>query len=106
MTTTILQSDYNHLWQQGVQDQYAGDRQGYALRTEASGNFSTGPIEHQVLVGFDLSRVLTDETGFRVRPSEPINIFDPVYFEQIPDAPLSFGSETRTDSLGLYGPTG
>jgi iron complex outermembrane receptor protein len=79
-----------------------GDRQGYALRTEAAGNFATGSIQHQVLVGFDLSRVLSDSIGFRLRPAAPINIFDPVYFGQIPDAPLSFGFETRTDSLGLY----
>jgi len=92
-TTGILQREFRIV---------EGDRQGYSLRTEAAGNFATGSIQHRVLVGIDLSRVLTDETGFRVRPSEPINIFDPVYFRQIPDAPLSFASATRTNSLGLY----
>lgn len=79
-----------------------GNRDGYAMRTEVAGNFSTGPIQHQVLVGIDLYRVSEDSTGFRVRPAEPINIFTPVYARQNPDAPLSFGFETRTDSLGLY----
>lgn len=92
-TTGILQREFRIV---------EADRQGYTLRTEAAGNFSTGSIQHQALVGIDLSRVLADETGFRVRPSEPINIFDPVYFGQIPDAPLSFVSAIRTNSLGLY----
>jgi iron complex outermembrane receptor protein len=78
------------------------DRQSYALRTEAAGEFATGAIQHQALVGIDLSRVLADEIGFRERPTEPINIFDPVYFRQLPDAPLSFATEIRTNSLGIY----
>lgn len=78
------------------------DRQSYALRTEAAAEFTTGSIEHQALFGVDLSRVLADEVGFRERPTVPINIFDPVYIDRLPDAPLSFATEIRTNSLGLY----
>jgi iron complex outermembrane receptor protein len=78
------------------------DRQSYALRAEAAGEFTTGAIEHRALIGIDLSRVLADETGFRERPTVPINIFDPVYIERLPDAPLSFATEIRTNSLGVY----
>jgi iron complex outermembrane receptor protein len=78
------------------------DRQSYALRTEVAGEFTTGSIQHQALFGVDLSRVLADEVGFRERPTVPINIFDPIYIDRLPEAPLSFATEIRTNSLGIY----
>lgn len=79
-----------------------GDRQNYALQTNLIGKFATGPVKHQAVFGLDLSRVLFSEIGFRERPTTPINIFNPVYGAPIPDAPLSFDIDSRSDNLGIH----
>lgn len=79
-----------------------GNRESYALQTELLGKFATGSVEHQTLVGVDLSRITAAETGFRERPAAPINIFNPVYGAPIPDAPLSFDTENQSNRLGIY----
>lgn len=78
------------------------DRQGYTFQTNIIGKFDTGPVKHQAVFGLDLSRVLSDEIGFRQRPTTPINIFDPVYGTPLPNPPLSFSFNSRTDNLGIY----
>lgn len=79
-----------------------GTRQSYGIRTETLGNWITGPIQHQLLFGLDASRIIFDETGFRERPTTPINIFAPEYGAPIPDAPLSFDTNIRSHALGVY----
>jgi len=81
----------------------------YLLQTEVNGQFSTGSLEHNVLLGFDLSRVTGGGTQSRLpgglTPS--INIFNPV-FNQV--TPPRFAELTnvvrdnfnRTDSLGIF----
>ncbi|MDV3351207.1 TonB-dependent receptor [Leptothoe sp. LEGE 181152] len=78
----------------------------YALQTNAVGEFSTGPIDHTLLLGIDLARYeLKSEsfTDFSLRT--PINIFDPVYVAvarpERSDEILS-GDTIDTDSLRLY----
>jgi iron complex outermembrane recepter protein len=78
------------------------DRQSYLLRTEATGKFQTGPFGHQILMGFDLARVTSLQTGFRDRNTPPIDIFNPVYTGLLPTPPLSFQFNERTSSAGVY----
>ncbi|MEM9447859.1 MAG: TonB-dependent siderophore receptor, partial [Cyanobacteria bacterium P01_E01_bin.6] len=60
----------------GFADQENNDKT-YALYTNVQGEFSTGPIEHTLLIGVDLTRVETDnEILFSFNPLSPINIFD------------------------------
>jgi iron complex outermembrane receptor protein len=83
--------------------------QTYLLQTEVNGRFNTGPLEHNLLLGFDLSRVASGGTQSRLpggrTPS--INIFDPVYnqvtppgFDELTNVVRDgFG---RTDSIGIF----
>jgi iron complex outermembrane receptor protein len=79
-----------------------GTRSSYVFRTESASEFTTGSVQHNLLLGVDWTRVLFDERGFRERPTVPINIFEPEYGAPIPDAELSFDTEIRTNSLGFY----
>lgn len=77
-----------------------------ALQTNVVGEFSTGPIDHTLLLGVDLARydLQSDSfTDFSART--PINIFDPVY-DAVPrperrDTPTRSES-INTDSLQVY----
>ena len=83
--------------------------QTYLMQTEVNGRFNTGSLEHNVLLGFDLSRVTGGGTQSRLPGSltPSINIFDPVY-NQI--TPPGFDELTnvvrdnfsRTDSIGIF----
>ena len=80
----------------------------FALQTNIVGEFSTGSIDHTLLVGVDLD--WTHLEGFTtgdVFTPLPLDIFDPVYdtvprpdnFEELP---LILDEDTRTDRLGIY----
>lgn len=77
-----------------------------ALQTNVVGEFSTGSIDHTLLLGVDLARYQLNSdsfTDFALRT--PINIFDPVY-GAVPrpergDTPTS-GDRISTSSLQLY----
>lgn len=80
-----------------------------ALQTNVIGEFSTGSIDHTLLLGVDLARSRLDSTSFTVffppTVQVPINIFDPVY-GAVPrpdrlDDPTSDES-INTDSLQFY----
>lgn len=81
----------------------------YALQTEVEGQFSTCAIEHNLLLGFDLSRLTFGGTQSRLPAglTPDINIFDPVY-NQIPRPDLDDltvvvrDSVSRTDNLGIF----
>jgi iron complex outermembrane receptor protein len=74
----------------------------YGSQTELTGQFNTGAIAHQLLLGFELSR----KTSFYDRFSAdlpPIDIFDPVYEVPRPtDLPNAFKLRDRIDALGIY----
>lgn len=81
----------------------------YVLQTELNGQFATGPIEHNVVFGIDVSR-LTFSGSQRRLPAgitPDINIFDPVY-DQIPRPGLDDltvvvrNGLRRTDNLGIF----
>lgn len=79
----------------------------FELQTNVVGEFSTGPIDHTLLIGVDLFRrevgnlVLGDPTAF-----VPINIFEPVFglFPQpnFDDEPTISDNDIQIDALGVY----
>lgn len=80
----------------------------YSLQTDLLGNFSTGSIEHNLLVGFDLRRQTSGGTQSRLPDglTPDINIFNPVY--DVIDRPdvddftnQVRDSFNRTDALGI-----
>ncbi len=78
------------------------DSQVYSLQTDLIGNFNTGSVKHQLLLGFELSRSISEyEFGRAAFPS--IDIFAPVYGSPIPTIFDSRdGSKTTTDNVGIY----
>jgi iron complex outermembrane recepter protein len=72
----------------------------YALDTYVSGEFLTGSIQHQLVVGFDLARAETRTDGI-FGDAGPLDLFDPVY-----GRPLGSGDANRSlqrnDALGIY----
>lgn len=79
---------------------------GYSLDNYIVGQFSTGSLQHQILVGFNLFRrdvfpfTLDDRTGSS--PST-IDIFDPDYGVSLPgDGTPVIAVNERTQGLGLY----
>ncbi|MES1026381.1 TonB-dependent siderophore receptor [Gloeocapsa sp. BRSZ] len=75
----------------------------YVLNADMTGNFNTGSIDHQLLIGFDLYTSNTT-SRFTERSLSPIDIFNPVYSpsnvgEVIAEYPLS---GLNTDQYGIY----
>lgn len=64
----------------------------YLVDTNLLGKFRTGKVEHQVLVGFSLSRYDIDFSGSFGLPIAPVDIFNPVY-----DQTVILGDETTND---------
>ncbi|NJL37473.1 MAG: TonB-dependent siderophore receptor [Leptolyngbyaceae cyanobacterium SM1_4_3] len=74
----------------------------YYLDTNLLGEFLTGTIEHQLLVGFSLSRDETD-LSFEFGDAAPIDIFDPVYDQTVnPTGIRTLDRFTTRDTLGVY----
>lgn len=78
----------------------------YALQTSLEGNFTTGSIDHTLLLGVDLLRTNQDfDNRFDFTSAPPQDIFNPQYGairprrDEMPDF-AKFG--TTTDSVGLY----
>lgn len=80
-----------------------GQRRSFSLQTDLTGQFKTGSIDHQLLLGVELNRIQEDESGRRIRPFAPIDIFNPVYGAPIPaNPPVFFDTAVRLDALGIY----
>lgn len=72
----------------------------YDLSVDLAGKFSTGSIEHQLLIGTTLSFDRTTDQSFR-GTAAPLDLFNPVYNSTV--GSLSRASDaTKTDSLGIY----
>ena len=82
--------------------EYPSETQAYSLQTDLIGNFNTGPVKHQVLLGFEFSKLIDQYEAVRAAfPS--IDIFNPVYGFPIPtNFDDSFGNKTTTDTVGIY----
>jgi iron complex outermembrane recepter protein len=81
-------------------------RESYALQTEVVGEFTTGTLDHALLIGLDLGRT-TNQSNTRAAESTPsINIFEPIYGADRPDRNdlplLTIDRFSRTNSLGVF----
>jgi len=74
----------------------------FYLDTDLLGTFSTGSIEHQLLVGVSLRRDRAD-TKTEAGEAQPVDIFDPVYDQTLNlTGQLTNDSLTTRDTLGIY----
>jgi iron complex outermembrane recepter protein len=74
----------------------------YYLDTNLLGKFSTGSIDHQLLIGFSLSRNITDLNFEFGIPAAPVDVFNPVYDNTVVSTGRNFIQLTTRDTLGLY----
>jgi iron complex outermembrane receptor protein len=70
------------------------------LTTNVVGKFSTGSLQHQLLLGIDLGR-LDNSLQFTGRVGAPIDLFNPIY--GAPPGAINFRIDTNTvtDELGI-----
>ena len=74
----------------------------YYLDTNLLGEFNTGSIEHQVLIGFSLNRDVTD-LDFEFGDAAPVDIFDPVFDQTVNSTGQpTLNSITARNTLGIY----
>jgi iron complex outermembrane receptor protein len=75
----------------------------FLLDTNVVGNFKTGNIEHKLLVGFDVSREISQGTG-REFDVTPLDLFNPDYGPQnIGALSFEYPNEPFTvEALGIY----
>jgi iron complex outermembrane receptor protein len=74
----------------------------YNLDTYTVGNFTTGSIEHQLVVGFNLFRHDTDTVGSE-RSISPLDVLNPVYGANLTGASIPFYDvKDRIQQLGFY----
>lgn len=74
----------------------------YNMQTDLISKFKTGPVEHELVTGFELRR---QQSGyvFRRTPFTPINIYNPSYGTPIPtEFDTVFDNDTTTDNAGIY----
>ncbi|MEO0437420.1 MAG: TonB-dependent siderophore receptor [Pseudomonadota bacterium] len=76
------------------------------FRAELSGNFSTGGLQHRLIVGIDSDEFDNDQIAFRDRSTDQfINIFNPVYGLS-PESGLELAPQIdrleTQESLGFY----
>lgn len=86
---------------EGINYDTSGTTQTYDLTTDLIGEFSTGSISHQLVLGLALNR-FDYKYQDRLGRAAPIDLFDPVYGQ--PGEPLVPDSDYRNtvDSLGIY----
>ncbi|ADE14913.1 TonB-dependent siderophore receptor [Nitrosococcus halophilus Nc 4] len=73
----------------------------FALDNQAQVNFSTGPIEHTLLVGVDYQNFdVRNLTPFGSAPA--IDIFNPVYGAPVPSPPIISDMDTSLQQIGFY----
>jgi iron complex outermembrane receptor protein len=76
-------------------------QQNYQLQNEFIGEFQTGSIDHQLLLGLDLSRLFFAYDFFSAS-LDSIDILDPVYGAQPGTFSPNFAEEYGNNTLGLY----
>ena len=74
----------------------------YNLATNVVGEFSTGSIDHKILVGVDLNSFENLVPSFRGADAAPLDIFDPVYGRPPGELGEELSDTTITNSLGVY----
>jgi iron complex outermembrane recepter protein len=79
-----------------------GHYENYTTQTDLVSKFATGPVQHQVVVGFEFQRTV-EKPEFLIGPDYPsINIFDPVYARQEYPKEPNFFRDDITDTYGVY----
>ncbi|WP_414526611.1 TonB-dependent siderophore receptor [Nodularia chucula] len=74
----------------------------YNLDTYTVGNFTTGSIEHELVVGLNLFRYDTDTVG-STRSISPLDVFNPVYGATLTGASIpAYDVKDRIQQLGFY----
>ncbi|AFZ30913.1 TonB-dependent siderophore receptor [Gloeocapsa sp. PCC 7428] len=85
-----------------LQEINEGDGTNYVLATNLIGNFLTGSIRHQLLVGVDWNRDNATYTRSN-RGISPIDVFNPVYNQPRTEPfEISFSDDYEINSLGIY----
>ena len=74
----------------------------YDLTTYINGKFSTGSLKHQLVFGFDLSRVDFFRNRYSLGSNVQLDLFNPVYDRQPGSATFRGDNSTLTDTLGVY----
>ncbi len=74
----------------------------YTLATNVVGKFSTGSIQHQLLLGVDLYRYTLATPRYADADAASIDIFNPVYGQPAGAFTFEESNESTTDSLGIY----
>ena len=73
----------------------------FAVDNQAEARFSTGNVQHTVLIGVDYLHSRNDyRSGFGSAPS--IDIFDPVYGAPLPATPFTTHTDNLLKQLGAY----
>ncbi|MBD1908989.1 MULTISPECIES: TonB-dependent siderophore receptor [unclassified Leptolyngbya] len=74
----------------------------FSLTTEVTGNFETGTIGHQILVGFDLYREDLYENEFSIFDFPSLDLFDPDYGGEAGATTFRIDNSTVTEFAGLF----
>lgn len=73
------------------------------LRAEVNGNFDLGGLEHRLIVGVDSDKFVNDQLALRVRGSQEINIYNPVYGAYPLPTPTANTDRVETqESIGFF----
>ena len=98
---TNLQEDDRSL-EFGLSDTEKFDTYSYLLDTYVVGNFNTGSIKHELLVGVELSRS-EQYNDFIIGEVTPLDLFDPNYDSLVVQPnPDLFQEEIIDQTLGIY----
>jgi iron complex outermembrane receptor protein len=74
----------------------------FLLDTNLLSKFKTGSVEHQILSGFSLTRSTTDIAyGFGF-PAPPVDMFDPVYDQNVVFGDINSSRFITKDIIGIY----
>ena len=74
----------------------------YALTTNILGQFLTGSIRYQLLVGVDLNRNDEFQSEVSIGTAAPLDLFNLVYGQLRGPQTFAIDSATLTDTLGIY----
>nr|WP_199316582.1 TonB-dependent siderophore receptor [Chroococcidiopsis sp. [FACHB-1243]] len=73
----------------------------YSWQTDLMAKFNTGSVQHQLLLGLELSQRNNGYENIEAGGTN-INVFDPVYGEPIPPLEYSFKDDLTSNAVGLY----
>lgn len=74
----------------------------YTLDTNLVGNFNTGSVEHELLVGFDWYRQFDNSGGGGLREIGPIDVFESEYGQSLGELTSPSDNEELAQSFGFY----